>query len=240
MRNINDWLKCCLLLLIFFSSSSSLFANESTSTPFIIDSDNVLAQNLYNHTIKILQQAAKTNNIHVHLFILNKPLGEPLVEVSSQLIRTFESSHPEESTEKKMAYLFINLFTRESTIFLGSHVQKTAALVAGLTNIQEEIVSPALSKGYHDKAIVEGVIALTTVLEDWPSVNQGSVWLQEYPILIIIKWLFVLSVIAGILWQLKRYFHRPHWETQDYSHSLLYGQNSFLHADPFSSFKDDL
>ncbi len=194
----------------------AVHANEHATTPWVIDEQHILTTPTINGLTQILSGSARNRDIHVRVLVVSQD-GENVKPILKQKIIEWKNKIPQHLREKT-AFLVINIATGQSHIVLGNQIQQTESLETSLGRIQQKIILPGLQKGSIDSAVTEGVVGLTTVLDQWPALSTGSIfyhsalWLRAHYLMLPLQILFWISIILGGAKAIQFYLRRPKWD----------------------------
>ena len=204
-----------ILLGLFFFASVAV-AKDSHTHSFLIDESQIVDPHTTQRVSKILSESARLRNVHVMVFVLNEKSQEPLEVLAKIKIQQWLMKHPMLRSKGKVAYLVMNAANKESWMALGDGVVRTTSLREGLLAIQKTIILPALATHDIQKAVLEGALALSVALDDWP-VQQGRsgyqnalTWLASMHLLTLLKWLLVGLSFFGIWKGIERWSGRSY------------------------------
>lgn len=214
-----NFLKTFLFIAFAFGMhlKSVLYANELTKTPWVIDEHQILSQESIIGLTQILSESAKNRNVHVRMIVLVEEPNESTQAAAKRHVVEWENRDPSLALNKTV-YFVIHALSGQSDILLGKNLSRNDFFQENISRIKEGIILPILATGNIEKAAIEGVIGLTTVLEELPYQSQISIfetmsaWLQSYHLLVPLKILFGFSLVLAIVLGLRRYLRRPDWE----------------------------
>ncbi len=195
---------------------SAVHANEVSTIPWVIDEQRILTTPTTNGITQILSGSAKNRDIHVRVLVVRQD-GENVKAILKQKIIEWKNKIPNHLGEKTV-FLVINTATNQSHIVLGNQIQKTDSLETSLARIQQKMIGPGLEKGHIDNAVTQGVVALTTVLDQWPELTSKSVfyhsavWLRAHYLMLPLQILFWISMLLGGAKVIQIYLRRPKWD----------------------------
>jgi uncharacterized membrane protein YgcG len=228
----HDWFRftkvVALTVLFFMGMVGTLKADEVKKTPYIIDEQHLLTEKAEVTLTRILQQTASSRNIHIRVLIINEAHSSPNFAEFAQFKVTEWESLNSTVSDQNTTYLVINVATKESCIILGKNSKMSPSLLQTVNDIQDRMIVRALEKDNVLGAVVEGSVALSTVLEPWTQDNFDlfASW-QEFKntqFVYWLKWLAQICVSWSIVFALRKLFVRPDVD----SYQIIHGENHLL------------
>ncbi len=207
------WLFQTMLFVVFGTFALVTFAN--TPFNFVYDEQEVLSQKTLQSLEHVLNASATYRNIHVRVVVLNIKDDEHTQKIIQQKWIAYKNKLPVQ-VKGKSSFLIINLATNKSIIFLAEAINQTEPMLQNVKNVQREMINPLLQRGEVEISLMQGAIALTTILDTAGHLQKTSFsWQSTKDWLIAHRLFFPLQLmgwgglLTGLYWGLRRYLNRP-------------------------------
>jgi hypothetical protein len=193
------WKLLAIGLLLFLGIVTVQAANLPEQ--WIVDPQSNLPSSTCAQLEHLLSETANKQGVYIRVFILNTPPIGTFQEQVLEAISIWEAKNPYIHSGLKFGYIGINTHIMEGKIFLGAKSVYFPFLKEGLQNLETLGIGAALLEGDIEKAIFQGVIGLSTLLKEPPTVEPRGLfeWLIELYNTSFAFHLFVIIVFLGLI-----------------------------------------
>jgi uncharacterized membrane protein YgcG len=232
-----NFLKLFMCTSLIFSSqlNNLLHSNHITTTQWVIDEEQLLNPRVAMSIAQVLDASAQNKEMNVRLLIVKDASEFAKAKAKHKTIEWDNRQAIDQ--QNKSLYLVLNIATNESYLFAPDKVQSSKVLQDSILGIQQNIIAPALQTGQFHNAAREGIVALVTVIEQWPGAVKPSIffhinaWLHQYYLMLPLQILLGLAILLGAGVMLRRYMNRPNdWSLTYASAQMSLEEQMFLNS----------
>ncbi len=158
-----NFLKVFAFLGIAASLHLSPALNAKVIIPWVLDETKTIKEETLRASSKILKEFAETKKGKIHVLVINDDTAESLQMLAPQKINAFKVNYLQIEAAEKNTYWVIHTTKKQSLLILPSEAAQTN-FSTRMARAEFFIVNPYLQKGEIDRALSEGIVAITTLL----------------------------------------------------------------------------
>lgn len=168
---------------------------------WVIDPESILSFDSTAHLKLMLAETAAKQGIYIRVFVINDESTKSFAEQCDETIQTWEAANFYKRSNQNWGYIVINTHSAQGKVWLNAKNVHSHYLATGLHNLETHGITPALLEGDLEKAILQGVVGLSTILKEPPMVKPpGSIekLIALYHTSALFHF-FVLIIIFGLI-----------------------------------------